>query len=130
MDNTIIPLEIGEVYYQDWSEGDKDINSGIKIVIPVISNINNIMLNAVYFRGQHAILIPDNDSYVGKFEPLLNKKQDFIMSNEPYAEFGNKVPKLPKEAPFELNDNECAVSYKIGETIKYFKVSNIIKKGL
>lgn len=50
------------------------------------------------------------------------------MSNEPYAEYGNKVPKLPEKPSFKLKENECVVSYKEEDKIKYFKIKNMIQK--
>ena len=50
------------------------------------------------------------------------------MSSDPKAEYGNKVPELPKKTPFNLEDNECVISYKQDHVLKYYKISNIIKK--
>ena len=65
---------------------------------------------------------------VGRFKTEANQKQDIIMSNEPYAEYANKVPELPEKIPFELKDDECVVSYLEKNKIKYFKIEGIVKK--
>ena len=123
------PLELGEVYYQTWVAGIQGGGSGINIFIPIESNKNNIKLDSVYFKGRQAKLEFSNKSlFMGRFNSTANLKNDIIMSNEPYAEYGNKAPELPKKNPFNLNDNECVVSYKHINTIKYFKISNILKK--
>ena len=50
------------------------------------------------------------------------------MSNEPYAEYGNKVPELPKKSFFQLKENECVISYKQSGKTKYFKIKGLTKK--
>jgi hypothetical protein len=50
------------------------------------------------------------------------------MSNKPYAEYGNKVPKLPSKSRLELINSEAMISYTDGSKIKCFKISNIIQK--
>ncbi|WP_445954889.1 hypothetical protein [Yeosuana sp.] len=125
------PLEIGEVYYQNWVAGVKGGGSGVNLYIPVISNLNHIELDSVYFQGKRAKLEAIHPSMVvGRFKSNINQREDIIMSNEPYAEFGNKPPKLEKEIPFELKDNQCVIRYIDGENIKYFKIDDIIKKKI
>ena len=116
------PFEIGEVYYSES-------NSEIQVYISVKSNPNNIILDSIYFQGKKSKLELENASLaVGHFKTESIQRQDIIMSNEPYAEYGNKVPKLPEKFPFELKENECVVSYKETGIIKYFKIENMIKQ--
>lgn len=123
------PLTIGDVYYQNWVAGVKGGGSGFNIFIPISDNANNIMLDSVYFKGKKAKLEFNNNTvFIGRFKTTANKKQDIIMSNEPYAEYGNKVPELPQKTPFELNDTECVVSYLEGNKTKYFKIEGIVRK--
>jgi hypothetical protein len=123
-----IPLSIGEAYYQDWASEIKGERSGYTIFIPVIDNPQNIMLDSVYFRDNKAKLEFINTVFIGRLKTTTINKQDIIMSNEPYAEYENKVPELPQKTPFNLNDNECMVSYLVNDEIKYFKIDGIIKK--
>lgn len=129
MDNRL-PLEIGDVYYQESIDEESKGNAGITIFIPVISNINNIKLDSIYFRGQQASLKLVDNVFVGQFESLDNQKQDIIMSNEPFAEYGNQAPKIASKRNLELGKDEALVSYNIGEKTNYFKIYNIIKKEL
>lgn len=115
------PFEIDEVYYQES-------NSGTNVYISIKSNPNNIILDSIYFKGKQAKLGQENNLFVGRFTSNIIQKQDIIMSNEPYAEYGNKIPRLPEKLPFELKDNECVVSYKEDNSIKYFKIKNVIQK--
>lgn len=116
-----LPFEIHEAYYQES-------NSGTNVYISIKSNPNNIILDSIYFKGKQVKLGQENNLFVGRFASSIIQKQDIIMSNEPYAEYGNKVPKLPEKLPFELKDNECVLSYKEDNSIKYFKIKNVIQK--
>jgi hypothetical protein len=123
-------LKIGEVYYENWEAGVQDIGSGYTIFIPILNYPKNITLDSVYFKGNKAKLeFKNNTVFVGRFKTTTNKKQDIIMSNEPYAEYANKVPVLPEKIPFELKDDECIVSYLVEEEIKYFKIEGIVRKA-
>ncbi|WP_100613732.1 hypothetical protein [Confluentibacter citreus] len=116
-------FEIGEAYYQAS-------NSDIHVYISIKSNPNNILLDSVYFKGKQAKLEHENNLFVGRFKSSIIQKQDIIMSNEPYAEYGNKTPKLPEKLPFELKESECVVSYIDDNSIKYFKIKNVVQKEL
>lgn len=123
------PLKLGDVYYKKWSNPARFTGSGLNLFITMASNTGNIILDSVYFKGKQAKLESVNDTlFVGRFETDKNKPLDIVMSNEPFAEYGNEAPKLPKKLPFELKDNECVVSYKAGKKTKFFKISNIILK--
>jgi len=117
------PFEIDEVYYQES-------NSDINVYISLRSNPNNIILDSIYFHGKKAKLELQNELLaMGHFKTAPNKKEDIIMSSEPYAEYGNKIPKLPEKSTFALKENECVVSYKEDNKINYFKIANVIKKN-
>jgi len=126
------PIELGKVYFHKWIAGVKGGGAGTNIFIPLSSTSqNSIVLDSVYFRGKVAKLeIKQQEQivYIGRFISEFNQKEDIMMSNEPNAEYGNKMPKLAKKIPFELKDDQCVVSYKDGGTTKYFKIDNIIEK--
>ena len=124
-----IPLEIGDVYFQNWVAGVKGGGSGVNLFIPIISNTNNIILDSVYFRGKKVKLeLKNNTLYVGYFKSLINEKKDIVMSSNRIEELNNPVPKIPKNIPFKLENNECVVSYKNNGKTKYHKLSNITEK--
>lgn len=121
------PLEIGQVYYTNTIHDNQVSN--LDVYIPIISNPNHIQLLQVFFQGKQTNLETSNDNLiVGHFNMKVHKKSDIIMSSDPYAEYGNQMPKLDKPIPFNLKEDECVISYKEDGTVKYFKVSNIIKK--
>lgn len=125
-----LPIEIDEVYYQTWVAGVKGGGSGINVFIPIESNSNDIVLDSIYFRGKSTKIEYINDALaVGRFKTKANQKQDIVISNEPYAEYGNEVPELPQKTPFNINDDECIVSYLVEDEIKYFKIEGIVRKA-
>lgn len=120
-----IPLKIGESYYQY----DKTDLSVINLYIPITSNSNNIKLDSVYFREQQSKLeLIENNLFVAHFKIATSLKKDIIMSSDPYAEYGNTVPKLTKKARFKLQENECIISFKDKSKTKYFKIEGLTKK--
>ena len=128
---TNAPLTLGDVYYQHWVAGVRGGGSGINIFIPIVSNPENIMLDSVYFQGKKAKLeYRNNEVFIGRFQSEINQKSDIVMSSDPYAEYGNKVPEIPKKLPFKLLEDECVVSYKLANKVKYFKIEKINKKDV
>lgn len=126
---TNLPFKIGDVYYQEKVAGVKGGDSGATIFITLQENPNNIILDSVYFQGKEAKLeLRNNTDYIGRFESKTVLKNDIIMSIEPYAEYGNKAPKIPKKPRFQLEEDECIVSYKVSNKVKYFKIGKINKK--
>ncbi len=127
------PVKLQEVYCQGWVAGVKGGGAGMNIFIPVDAVLNKkVKLDSVYFRGKAARLEtkPQNESlYIGRFMSNDNKSRDLIMSSDSKNEYGNKMPVIPAKTPFELKDDECAVSYKDGNKTKYFKIENVIEKA-
>jgi len=116
------PFTISEVYFQSWGDSINGTDSGIEIYVPIKSNPSNIVLDSIYFKGKWAKLEPNNYSlFVGRFKTVFNSKKDIVMSNKPYAEYGNQIPDFSKEPSFELKDDECILSYKMNSITKYFK---------
>ncbi|GAA4967293.1 hypothetical protein [Algibacter aquimarinus] len=123
------PINIGEIYYQDWVSEENRGDSGFNIFIPILSNSNNIVLDSIYFKNKQVKLEQkSNNLFVGRFKSFSNQKKDIIMSNEPYAEYGNKFPEFSRQSSFNLEENECIISYSYKEKVKYFKIKNIVKK--
>lgn len=117
-----IQLTLGEVYYQNWIAGVEGGGSGFNIFIPISDNPKNTMLDSVYFKGKKAKLEFNNNTiFIGRFKTAKNRKRDIILSNDSNADFSIKIP-------FNLNDNECVVSYLNNGKIRYFKIEDIIRK--
>ena len=123
------PVTFGEVYFQRWNAGVKDGGSGINLFIPVTDK--SVVLDSVYFRGKSAKLETKPQSkmlYIGYFKTEFNQPKDIVMSSNPLDEYNNPLLIKKEKIPFALKDSECVVSYKDGQTTKYFKIENIIEK--
>ena len=87
-------------------------------------------MDSVYFRGKAAKLEFSQDiaQYVGRFKTAVNQPKDIILSSDPKEEYANKIS--PKEALilFDLEADECVISYKKENNIKYYKISNVKQK--
>jgi len=128
---TKLPLKIGEVSVQKWISGVKGGGSGTNIFIQILNNPNNIELDSVFFQGKSAkVFLINKTQAIGRFTSEINQQKNIIMSNEPYAEYGNQVKKIPNKPRFELRENECVLSYIEKKQTKYFKIENIRKKEL
>lgn len=120
------PVELGQVYAQNWVAGVKGGGSGINVFIPVKET--SVVLDSIFFRGQKAKLEFNNDNqpiYIGRFKSNLNQKQNIIVSSDMNEEAKNELPTLKEEMPFEFNDDECVVTYQKGNQTLYYKISNI-----
>lgn len=120
------PVTFGNVYCKKQVSGIANGPSGLIIFIEIKDN--SIQLDSVYFRekGVELKTHPKNRSlYVGSFVTHSVRSQDIVLSSDSKAEYGNKIPKKSKKIPFELAYNECVVSYKINEKIKYYKITNV-----
>ena len=126
------PVKFGTAYYQHWVAGVQGGGSGINLFIETEGTLKeNIQLDSVYFRGMVAKfqVKPNNPSlFIGRFSLKANQKRDIIMSSKPKAEYGNESPKKKSKIPFDIKDNECVVSYKEGDKMKYFKIENVVEK--
>ncbi|MDG5491143.1 hypothetical protein [Psychroserpens sp. SPM9] len=123
------PVEFGEVYYQKWTAGIKEGGSGLNIFIPVTNT--STRFDSVYFRGKATKLEanPNQDTVlIGRFKTETNQKKDIILSHDAKEEYVNQMPVKTKPIPFDLNHDECIVSYKKGHKTLYYKISNIIEK--
>lgn len=115
-----------------WVSGVRGGGAGINVFISVAEeDETDIKLDSVYFRGKSAKLEtkPQNESlYIGRFKSDANKGYDIVMSGDTKQEYGNKMPETNKDFPFDLNNDECVVSYKVGSKTKYFKIGNVVEK--
>lgn len=121
------PVTIKDPYFQKWVGGIEEAGSGFDIYLPVEKN-TTVTLEHAYFKGKKIKLAKSNNGiYIGRYKDP-NAKRDLIMSDDPQAEFKNKIPVPEEEIPFELKGNACIVSYNTGGTIGFFKLDDIEEK--
>lgn len=122
------PIKLGEVYYVETYDTNKQEVSELNLFIPIKSNLKQVLLDSVHFKKRQVKLEYSNDSLVvGRIQTTPNTPKDFIMSHEPYAEYGNQLPRLEVKSNLQLKANQCIISYKTEGKTKYFKISNITK---
>ena len=112
-------FNIEEVYSQKWIAGVQGGGSGINVFIPITTELKDITLDNLYFRGNMVASQTKPSSpklYIGRFIGNANQK-------EGYKSTGDKIP-------FDLKDNEAVVSYSEKGKIKYFKIENITEKPM
>ena len=95
------------------------------------SATKNITFERIYFQGREAKVqlenIKNKTFLKGFFNTsTIQSKEDLILHKDGKKEVGNSLPK--KKIPFELKDTEAVISYKEGDTVKYYKIENV-KKG-
>ena len=120
------PKSIGEVFYQKWVSGVSQGASGLNIFIEVIND--DIKPDSVYFRGKAAKfeVKPNNKTlYIGRFINESKEVSDMVMHSDAKREYSNKAPNINTNIPFELNDNQCVISFISNNKTKYFKIDNI-----
>lgn len=119
--------------YMGGQPGSRGLN--IYFVLPDKS-VNNVTLDSVYFRGRLAKLSfqdktkynSTNNMYMASFPQI--KKPDIISSLDPNDEIGNKPPQAMPKIPFELENDQCVVSYQQDGKTKYFKINDIKEKEM
>ncbi len=127
------PFEMGEVTCQAWVGGMAESGSGMLLEIPVLSeNLDAMKLQQAYFRGKVADIRLENTAagWMAKanFKNVTMEKPDITMHSDATKEVGNQPPMPMEKFPFELDDNECVISFLDGDKMKYFKIGNITEK--
>lgn len=122
------PFEIMSATYQNWSGGQPGVG-GTNVKINYTST-SEMVFDSVYFNNKVTKLefkqANSNKLVVGFFN-RIRVKNEIVLDKNPTKELNNPVPNLQK-FPFELNENEAVVSYKLNGKIKYFKISNLEKE--
>lgn len=127
------PFEMGQATCQAWLGGRPETGSGMLLEIPLLGeNIDETKLQQAFFRGKIAdIKLESTDNgWVAKANFMKKgiDKPDMVMHSDSGKEVGNQPPPLKQEFPFELEKNQCVVSFLDGDTLKYFKIENIKEK--
>ena len=127
------PFEMGEATCQAWAGGRAESGSGMLLEIPVLSeNLDKMKLQQAFFRGKIADIEMEkaDKGWIAKanFKNRNMEKTDLVMHADPKQEVGNQPPKPKEKFPFELENDQCVLSFLDGETIKYYKVENIKEK--
>lgn len=112
-----VSFKTDHAYFQHWVAGIKGGGSGVNVFIPVISELKNLKLDSIYFKGRLVPLEtkPQNPNlYIGRVSTAGNQQPDFTDTST--------------SIPFELKDNEAVVTYQENGKTKYYKIENIEEK--
>lgn len=128
------PIEMGSATCQSWAGGRAESGSGMLLQIPVLNdNLDGKTLQQAFFRGKVADITMENTENgwlaMANFKNQTMEKPDIIMHADSKKEVGNQPPQVKEKFPFELEKDECVISFIDGDTLKYFKVSNIKDKA-
>lgn len=108
-------FKVKTIAFQEWYAGIKVGGTGMNVFVPVVNKKSNIKIDSVYFRNLKGKL---TENY-GRYTAVLKNKS-------PYYTF-KKAEKDP-DFPFNLDDNECAISFVENGEVKYVKVTNLSEK--
>lgn len=122
------PFVIDNISCQRWTAGIKEGGSGIHMYVMFKSMKKDASLDSVYFRGLRGKVEVGKMGYYANLKSELNKTNDLILSSDSNEEYGNQLTKTSTKMPFELNNNECVLSYSYKNERLYYKVSDIVEK--
>lgn len=104
-----VPFKIKSVYFQEWFTGIDYGGTGYTLYLPVVQKNPNITVEEVFFRNLK-----------GRFH-LQDGRYIAVMKN-PTKGYVFRKPEKPEDYPFDLNDNECVVTYSEDGVTKYHKL--------
>jgi hypothetical protein len=123
------PFKIEKASYNNWFGGQPGV-SGTKIEIKLKEN-SSIAFDSIFFRNKSTKIEINTTSkktlLIGHFSTSKRKNRDLILDVNVSKEMKNALPDA-KQIPFELNENEAILSYKIENKINYFKIKNVEKE--
>ena len=50
------------------------------------------------------------------------------MDVDPKKEYGNKMPQMPEESPFKIDQDEAILVFGQNEKTKFYKLTGIVEK--
>jgi len=128
------PFTISNAICQTWVGGMEQTGHGTEVTLDLDALPGaQITLVEMYFRGRVGDLkmatTPDGIKATCNF---IEQPKEIAMHSDPAKEVGNQPPRVRSEKeikfPFELAPNEAVVSYMENNSIKYFKVVNVVDK--
>jgi len=120
------PFEISSATYNNWHSSQPSVR-GIDVTV-VIDN-PKVTLDSIYFRNMKTVFEKSvqskEEKYISHFT-YPNKKNEVILHGNPEKEFGNEVPDISKQIPYDLKSNEAVITYIYKGTKHYSKILNLI----
>ena len=123
------PFDLEKVYYEYWTSGVSGGGSGINVFIELKKEF--VQLDSIYFRGKVVNLEvkPDNKKlFIGRILYPPSNKFDRRLSKESLNEYNNKALIIEINTFYNLEQDECVVTYESRGIIKYYKITNMVEK--
>lgn len=105
-------FEVKPVVFQEWYAGIKVGGTGMNVFVPVVDKPENVTLEKIYFRNLEGKLVEQGNKYLA-----------LLKNPSPYYTF--EKPEKPADYPFDLNDEECVISYKENGVLKHMKIAQV-----
>ncbi|WP_243765903.1 hypothetical protein [Polaribacter cellanae] len=122
-------FKIEKAFYNNWKGGQAGV-SGTKLEIH-ISNASEVEFESLFFQQIETEVEVSKDKnktiLIGHFSTSTREKRDLILDADPKKELKNTPPNI-KKPKFELKENEAVLSYKKGNKLHYFKITEIKKE--
>ncbi|WP_299363838.1 hypothetical protein [Winogradskyella sp.] len=106
------PFILEPVVFQEWYAGIKVGGTGINVFIPISDVNKGIVFDEIYFRNLKGKLIKDEDDYKAVLK-------------HPSRHYTFKIADKPADYPFDLDGNECVISYIENGKTKYHKIKTL-----
>ncbi len=122
-------INLEKAYYQVIPPGIREGDTHVTVVVPITEG-SEVVLDSVFFRGQRAKFEEKEGTYTATLiEPSKEKYALEGRVGEPNQQTSEQEAK--KEAiPFDLEPNECVLSYREAGALKYVKIDQIAAKPL
>jgi len=120
-----LPFRVLKANYKTWTNTNQKTEG---YQLKITTNSKKFPLDTAYFSHFKSYFVANNENenpmYVATFT-IPQAENDIILDKNPQKEFGNKVPNISKESPFELNQGEAVITFFYKGEIKYYKIFNI-----
>mgnify|MGYP001044098054 CR=1 FL=1 len=123
------PFDLEKVYYESWTSGVSGGGSGINVFIELKKEF--VQLDSVYFRGKVVNLEvkPSNKRlFIGRLLYPPSNKFDRTLDKESLNEYKNKAPIIEMNTFYNLEQDECVVTYESRGKTKYYKITSMVEK--
>ena len=128
------PFTVTKAVCQTWVGGREESGHGTDVTLSLEGlDQSGVHLQQLFFRGRVGDLsVSSSEGRMIATCNFLDSEKDITMHSDPTKEVGNQPPRMKSkeelEFPFELDTNEAVISYVEGDTVKYFKITEVADK--
>ncbi|MBT8236385.1 MAG: hypothetical protein KJO04_09350 [Bacteroidia bacterium] len=128
------PFTVSKAICQTWIGGMEQTGHGTEVTLTLDAfAMDQITLKELYFRGRVGeITMGDTTDGIQAKCNFFEQPKEIAMHSDPAREVGNQPPRVRSkkevEFPFELKPDEAVISYMENDSLKFFKVGNVVDK--